>query len=118
MIIFAIILFIFIGIMTVGWSVHISQNKAQNAPYGYASFACFLREYKKREWERCAEYRRSHFTEKWKDGYIHASIIIFDNKAMIMNYWSYYPYSFWILFNLYMGNKYKYGTGNTVKWGK
>lgn len=106
---------LFIAIMTIGWYIHISMNKEERGHYGYASFMCFLKEYKKRTWFRDAEYRRSHFCESHDDGYIHASIIRFGGKQMIMTYWSYYPYSFWILLNRYNGSDGRFNR-NTVKW--
>lgn len=78
--------------------------------WGWGSFNAFLREYKKHEWEREAEYPRSHFGVNYWQDRIHANIIMFDKKGMVLRPFSYLCFVVWIGINRYKVKREK------VKW--
>lgn len=74
--------------------------KDKDVPFGYGTFKDFMREYNAyKGWSRDYNFRSSHFSEgdrnndKW---YIHANIILFDGKGMILYPWSYIAFMYWL----------------------
>jgi len=73
--------------------IHIAQVRDDCKIYGKASFETFLKEFNKRNWERQSMYPESFFGKDNNSNKIHASIIKFDDKGMIMKntleYWKF-----------------------------
>ncbi len=112
MIIISAILLFSITIFLVFYSTHISMNKNREYIYGYANFKTFLKEFNKKTWIREARWPYSYFTKEYDSNKIHASIIQFDNKGMILYPLSYIRFSIWNYLNRYK----KSNTMNIVKW--
>lgn len=80
-------------------SVHKSQVRDFTEEYGRGNFKIFLRHFTNRDWERCRHHRRSFFiyprNSPYSSSEIHAGIIKFDGKGMLLDYWSYLRFLFW-----------------------
>lgn len=79
-----------------GYDTHIFMVKLYSIEWGYSNFDVFMNEYNKRTWERKITFPYSHFSDVYTDTRIHASIIQFDGKGMILDFWSYIKFLFWL----------------------
>lgn len=87
-------------IFMVDWSVHISMNKGTNNPYDWCTFKTFVKEFDKykNHPELKVAYGDSIFLRKNIIDdivYLHASIICFEGKCMILYPFSYLRYCIW-----------------------
>ena len=90
-----IILVIGFILWMVSWIVHISMNIDQNKPYDWCTFKTFKREFDKYKNKLHADdtFRNSIFLDKTV--YLHASIIEFNDKCMILYPHSWLRYCIW-----------------------
>ena len=81
----------------VSYSVHRSQVLDEGVGWGYGNFEDFIREFNKRQWEKDGTYKKSFFGVGDRHGldHIHASIIKFDGKGMILDPISYLFFKIW-----------------------
>lgn len=92
---FILIVFFLAGIVVlfISWDTHIEMNKKEHLPYDFVTFDRFIEEFNKYKDNVDLKYDKifnSWFLEKSeRTVYIHADIIIFNNKCMIL-----YPISF------------------------
>jgi len=98
------------------WTVHRSQTIEFSDCYGYGSFKNFMDHYQSIEWTRESTWRKSHFSQSdiWKkrSGYIHAGIVEFNGKGMVLRYpFSWIRYLFWI-----RKHKLKNKNKKTIDW--
>lgn len=82
------------GWLYVNWGTHVEMTKKHCKANGYymGTFKDFLKEFSNREWVKDQEYENSFFNKNDhydKDNKIHASMIIFDGKYMLL-----YPISY------------------------
>lgn len=87
-----------LSIFCADWASHISMNKDRNKPYGWGNYNQFVEEFNKyKNWTIQTPFSNSFFGEiitsayRTKDTryYIHAGIVIFDDKCMNL-----YPLSY------------------------
>ena len=94
---FVIIVFISVLVFCVFicfWLTHISQTKYYTNKYGYASFSTFKKEFNKEDWCKDKNNPNSFFVSFNTE--IHASIIQFKGKGMLLYPWSYLAFLFFI----------------------
>ena len=94
-----------ISISLIIYSTHIIICRDQDLPYGYGTFKDFIREFNKyNNWKiesynnwKIESYKGSFFGkgDDWERYYIHAGIIIFDGKTMILYPISYFKFKIW-----------------------
>lgn len=86
-----------IAIFLIGYLTHISMCKDQDLPYGYGTFKDFIREFNKYNNWIIKSYEGSFFSEgdDWEKYCIHADIIMFDGKIMILYPISYFKFKVW-----------------------
>ncbi len=89
-VIVALIMFI------VFWTTHISQVREYTDKWGKGSYKTFIREFKKYEWERCDIHPKSFFCGSSDSSQVHADIIQFEGKGMILDPWSYLRFCIFI----------------------
>ena len=93
-----ILIICFVGFIF-SWSVHISRNKDTGRPYDWCTFDTFIKEFNKYINNPNLEIRaNSIFLYKSYlecDVYLHASIIKFDEKCMILYPLSWIKYCIW-----------------------
>src|SRR5690606_27286010 len=99
------------AVFMVNWFIHIHMTVSYSDQYGWSGYSRFKQKFSEYEW-RCENgYRYSLFANGYTNE-VHASIIKFDNKGMVMID----PVSF-LLTQLYVRkyikNNYK---KNVVKW--
>ena len=82
------------------WSVHVSMNLDQKLPYDFVTFKTFLKEFNKYKYHHSLRKEKNAiFLDKDnKHVYIHADIVKFNYKCMIL-----YPVSF-LIFQIYIMN--------------
>lgn len=84
-----------------GWSVHKEMTESNCNEWGYGSYKEFKSEYTKiDEWEQGRPYIKSHF-HRDSDSEIHASIVRFNGKGMVLYPWSYPLYVLFLHQNKY-----------------
>lgn len=75
------------------WFSHYVMTKSNAKAWGFGTYKKFLSEFSKKEWERDVNYSWSFFGKNWSGvrrlDYIHACIIKFDDKGMVLNPLSY-----------------------------
>ena len=95
---------VFVGLIAwmIDWSVHISMNKDQNKPYNWCSFKTFKKEFDKYKGNPKLYIRKFddysifvHGTYSSYIVYLHASIIQFNGKCMILYPCSWLRYCIW-----------------------
>lgn len=102
LIVLAIIVF---SISASSWFAHafLTMDNEHVISWGWGTWKDFWREYTKRQWTRSKEFRYSHFAEDndsiVDEAYIHAGIIRFGNRGMILYPWSYVLFLLWMLKN-------------------
>lgn len=104
---------IFFTIWLIYWSVHISQNKSERCPYGWGNFTKFLKQFNKYDKWITKGWSTSLFGkgDDYYKYYIHADIIKFNGKCMILD-----PVSY-LKFKLFMKNICKEINGiKKIKW--
>lgn len=109
-ILFFISCFVYISQIFIEWETHQHMVKMRGdvEEYGYANFQTFLEEFEKRNWKRNEEWPTSYFGEDSRKDYIHAGIIKFDNKGMILDFISFWHFYHWSQKNkLIPENKFK-----------
>lgn len=95
------------------YSCHVEQVKDYCDEFGYGNWNDFMSEFAKVEWTRNSRNRDSFWGDKWQslgDTYIHASIIKFNKKGMILDYWSFIKFEIFLRRNKYPKAK------ATVNW--
>ena len=100
-----IAILIFIILFIVSWTTHIEMNKQQGVPYDWCTFKRFIKEFNKYkdhpelkagEWGRSSIFLCEKFDNGYKDTvYLHANIVQFDGKCMILYPYSYLRYCIW-----------------------
>lgn len=112
----AFVLFIvFTIIFMVEWKVHIDMNKETNSPYDWCTFKTFIKEFNKYKDhpDLNSEYFEDSLFLDNKDGgyavYLHADIIKFNGKCMIL-----YPHSY-LMYRIWKYNFTKKHNSNRVK---
>lgn len=80
--------FIFYSIL---FSVHKAQTRENSKEWGYGSFKVFFENFKKIEWEYKDSWSSSRFSYP-TDSKIHAGIIKFNGKGMVISYFSYWKF--------------------------
>jgi hypothetical protein len=90
-------LFVFIVFSCVFWTTHIGMVKENVNEYGYANFKTFLNEFNKYDWVRQDHWEYSYFGtgDEYNKYYIHADIIKFNGKGMILYPHSYIQFKIW-----------------------
>jgi hypothetical protein len=103
LIIVLIVVMHFIFFLCVDHAVHKKQVLDNCKEWNYADFDTFLRYFNRVSWERDSSFPESFFQKErdklpyaeYKKNYIHASIILFDGKGMILDPISYYKFLRW-----------------------
>ena len=114
-------LFCIFGLIFIApWQVHSEMVKSSTDTYGYADFNAFIREFHKyHNWDYDPKYR-SYFGigEEYKAYKIHADIIMFEEKGMILDFASFYKMKKWMKaqHNIYIHPVIKSDSKNTVVW--
>lgn len=88
----------------VNWLTHIMITKGNVKIYGWGSFNKFKREYNKHNWDYenitnefyCFHFDRSRW-ERSTESTLHASIVIFDGKGMLLDTISMILVSIWLM---------------------
>jgi len=96
-IVFAVALVVLVD-MYINWSVHRDMVKSSANEWGKGNFDNFRTEFNKRKWERNKLFPYSWFDQSnilYDQNYIHASIIKFDGKGMILDFISYNKFRNW-----------------------
>lgn len=99
-------------ILLIHWFIHRSQtieySRESGSIWGYGGFEDFIREYSKCEWSRDRLWPESHFGEgdTHFQNYIHAGIICFDGKGMVLDPISYVLFLYWVYKNTYECRRY------------
>ena len=95
------VLIIAIILLATSWEIHISMNVNSGKPYDWCTFNTFMREFNKYKDDSRLE-SKNYFKDSifLYDGfrhvvYLHASIIEFDEKCMILYPLSYIRYCIW-----------------------
>lgn len=112
-----LLVFIILEFRNIPWWVHLSMTKEQRVPYDIVTFDRFLEEFNKYKDDERLEYNKKYNSfvlygknlEKILDIDIHASIIMFNNKCMIIRYRDWHKFVKWE-----KENKKKYGYGRVV----
>jgi hypothetical protein len=110
------ILILFLSIwMVIEWFVHIEMTKDNSEYYGWANYDRFISEFNKYQWDNEKWYGYSLW-DRNNDCKIHASIIYFENKGMIMKT----PLD-WLLVNLHIRKYFKvniigFKNKKLIKW--
>jgi len=99
------------------WAIHRSMTLWDCNSYGYGSFKNFMDQYNSMEWKRDSIWPKSHFNyELIKDeghkGHIHASIVTFYGKGMILKF----PFAFMKYRSWLKANKLKQPKKSKVDW--
>jgi len=87
------------------WVVHVSMMLSEKCEWSCASFKTFLKEYNKYDgWERDELWSFSHFGGTLSSAgrnkyYIHAGIIKFNDKGMLLYPHSHFMYLIWLITN-------------------
>lgn len=85
-VIFILFAFVFLIIISVNWLTHIEMTKLSTERYGWASFEKFKQEFDKVEnWKTDKVFTHSLFSIPYRQNQIHASVICFDYKGMLIN---------------------------------
>jgi len=78
------------------WATHREMTTHNCEYWNYANFPTFLREFSSRKWQYKKEWRYSFFSEKGdRNDHIHADIIKFDGKGMVLYPWSFLRFMVW-----------------------
>ena len=88
------------------WALHLFLTRRDSSAWNFANFGTFMREFRKRQWERQDNYPSSFFSfsldsngYKKQDGSVHSGIIKFNDLGMVLYPWSYVRFIFWSLAN-------------------
>jgi len=110
------LLFLFIGLVFffITWSVDRKMTIDHSEKWGYGNFKKFKECFDILEWERDENHPKSYFGkgEEYYQNKIHAGIIMFEKKGMVLLPWSYVKFIFWQRENS-LNNKTK---GKKIKW--
>ena len=84
----------------IGWSVHISMTRNNSEKHSWGNFDDFLKMVKKGKWEEREEtiHYDSLFAkdmEDYNNWKLHADIIIFNGRGMILRFIPYIRYTIW-----------------------
>ncbi len=102
--IFVLLYIVAVGLVwwMIDWSVHISMNKNQKKPYNWCSFKTFKKEFDKHKDNPKLYIQQFSDFSIFVDGdglgddvYLHASIVMFNGKCMILYPWSWLRYCIW-----------------------
>lgn len=106
-----LLVFIFIFIVPTvlflaSYTTHIEMNINQNKPYGYVTFERFIKEFNKYKNDSRLKYDydyKSIFLRYYNDEhvchnyvYLHASIVMFEDKCMIFYPIDWFKYCWWM----------------------
>jgi hypothetical protein len=111
--IFVILTIASVGLMIpfITWRVHLSQTRDFTEHYGWGNYRAFRHEFECRDWDN--ENWRCSFFESDTDSKVHAGIVKFDGKGMLL------PFFDWLRVMLYLrGARTSVASANkeTVKW--
>ena len=101
LVVLALVLTIIMVFMSsIGWSVHIDMTRKNTKTHGWGNFNDFLKMIEKGNWEEREEaaFCDSLFAKNKDDYYnwkVHADILIFDGKGMILRFIPYLKYVMW-----------------------
>jgi hypothetical protein len=104
-----ILLSAFLVIFFASWDIHRDMTISNTDSWGYATFKVFKVFFDKFDWDRDISYPESYFGKEddYNKNKIHASIIKFNNKGMVLYPWSYIRFSYWLKKNSYSKRKHK-----------
>jgi hypothetical protein len=74
-----------ISLCSVEYKIHVSMTKERTNKWGHGNWSDFMREFNKREWERDKRHPQSFFEKGSRDGRIHASIVCFGGRGMVLD---------------------------------
>ena len=93
------------------WTTHIAQVREFTDEWGRGSYKTFIREFKKYEWKRSEKFPTSFFCGTLDSSKIHADIIKFEGKGMVLDPWSYLRFCIFI-----QRNRQKKKSKQVEKW--
>lgn len=82
-------LFVAFAWTRVVWSTHAEMTRTNSDGWGYGTRAQFWQQFHRHKWERGRDWPKSWFDYS-TDSEIHASIIRFDGKGMVLRPWDYW----------------------------
>lgn len=68
----------------IDWATHMHMVKGEHVPYGRASYSIFVEEFEKVNWIK-SDWSEALYSKNGRDDKIHANIIKFNGKGMIIN---------------------------------
>lgn len=102
LIVLSFIVLVFVTLIaSVNWFTHITMNQHHGKPYDWCTFKTFMREFNKYkndprlEFSKCFKDSIFLYDNYRRIVYLHASIIEFDGKCMILYPLSYIRYCIW-----------------------
>lgn len=90
-------LLIMLMLFSIFWLTHRSMTINNSDTWGYGTFKNFKIAFSILDWERDEAYPESYFGggEEYYKNKIHAEIIKFEGKGMVLYPWSYIKFIFW-----------------------
>lgn len=106
LVVFLFIIMLFMTLFVASYMTHIEMSTGQHKPYDYVTFERFMKEFNKYKDDPRLEYNKSFksiFLKYWNDKhtyhydvYLHASIVMFDDKCMIFYPVDWFKYCIWM----------------------